>query len=252
MDLFSISGKKAIVTGGCSGLGKAMATGLHDAGVEVVVIDKDDKTIENIAEIGKTNPNVYAIQADLKSREQLIKAFENALEKLGGRLDIIVNNAGTVHRDKSENFSIEEWDRVIEVNLTAVFLLCQLAGKIMLKQGIGKIINISSMLSFFGGYTVPAYSASKGGVSQITKGLSNEWAGRGININAIAPGYMNTDLNKNLINDPTRNKEILSRIPAGRWGSPDDLKGIVIFLASKASDYLNGAIIPVDGGYLGR
>ena len=185
-------------------------------------------------------------------REELNNSFEVAVEKLGGSLDIMINAAGIASRTKSEDSPTKDWDRVIEVNLSAVFFLCQLAGKIMLKQKSGKIINIASMLSFFGGYTVAAYAASKGGVAQITKALSNEWARYGININAIAPGYMNTSLNKNLINDPVRNKEILDRIPAGRWGLPEDMKGIAIFLSSKASDYLNGAVIPVDGGYLGR
>jgi 2-deoxy-D-gluconate 3-dehydrogenase len=163
-----------------------------------------------------------------------------------------VNCAGIQRRSKCEDFPIEYWDDVIEVNLTSVFELCQLAGRIMLNKGKGKIINVASMLSFFGGYTVPAYAASKGGVAQLTKALSNEWAGRGVNVNAIAPGYMATSLNTALINDPARNEKILARIPAGRWGQPEDLKGVIVFLASEFSNYINGAVIPVDGGYLGR
>jgi len=171
---------------------------------------------------------------------------------LGGTLDIIINNAGIQRRNKSEDFTIEDWDDVIEMNLTSVFMLSQLAGRIMLKKGKGKIINMASMLSFFGGYTVPAYAASKAGVALLTKALSNEWAGRGVNVNAIAPGYMDTAMNTALINDETRNEQILSRIPAGRWGKPSDLSGIAVFLASDASDYINGAVIPVDGGYMSR
>ena len=147
---------------------------------------------------------------------------------------------------------MDDWQRIIDVNLTATFRMCQLAGRHMLSQGSGKIINIASMLSFFGGWTVPAYAASKGGVAQLTKSLANEWAAHSINVNAIAPGYMATEINTELRADPTRNNEIVSRIPAGRWGTPDDLKGIVVFLSAPASDYVNGAVIPVDGGYLGR
>ena len=147
---------------------------------------------------------------------------------------------------------MEDWQRVLDVNLTATFRLCQLAGRQMLRQGGGKIVNIASMLSFFGGWTVPAYAASKGGVAQLTKSLANEWAAHNINVNAIAPGYMATDINTDLRADPGRNAEIVSRIPAGRWGTPDDLKGVALFLSSPASDYVNGAVIPVDGGYLGR
>ena len=151
-----------------------------------------------------------------------------------------------------EEFPIEDWQRVIDVNLTATFRLCQLAGHEMLKTGHGKIINVASMLSFFGGWTVPAYAASKGGVAQLTKSFANEWASHGINVNAIAPGYMATEINTDLRADKVRNDEIVMRIPAGRWGTPDDMKGITVFLSSPASDYVNGAIIPVDGGYLGR
>ena len=163
-----------------------------------------------------------------------------------------MNNSGMIRRHKSEEYPLEDWDMVINLNLNTVFQLCQLAGKVMLKQGSGKIINIASMLSFFGGYTVPAYSASKGGVAQLTKALANEWSGKNVQVNAIAPGYMATDINQALMDDAGRSHEILSRIPAGRWGTPEDMKGIVVFLASAASDYVNGAIIPVDGAYLAR
>jgi len=250
MNLFDLTGKKAIVTGASGGLGRGMAEGLHQVGAEVVIIDITDNVSSVADEIGASGVKVYGVKGNLKDREDLKRSFDEAVEKLGGSLDILVNCAGIQRRSKCEDFPIEYWDDVIEVNLTSVFELCQLAGRIMLNKGRGKIINVASMLSFFGGYTVPAYAASKGGVAQLTKALSNEWAGRGVNVNAIAPGYMATSLNTALINDPARNEKILARIPAGRWGQPEDVKGIIIFLASEFSNYINGAVIPVDGGYL--
>lgn len=247
--MFNLKGRKAIVTGGASGLSLGAAEALHEAGAEVAIIDVSKK-VEDVAEtLSKNGEKVFGIQADLSNRNDLKKIFETAVEKLGS-LDILVNGAGIQRRNKCEEFSVKDWDDVIEINLTSVFLMCQLAGQLMLKQGHGKIINFASMLSFFGGYTVPAYAASKGGVAQLTKALSNEWASRGINVNAIAPGYMATSLNTQLINDPERSETILKRIPAGRWGTPDDIKGSIVFLASNASDYISGAIIPIDGGYL--
>ena len=171
---------------------------------------------------------------------------------LGGKIDILLNDAGVQRRNHCEDFTLEDWDTVINVNLNAVFVLCQLAGREMLKQGSGKIINMASMLSFFGGFTVPAYAASKGAVAQLTKALSNEWAGKNIQVNAIAPGYMATEMNTALINDNGRNTEILARIPAGRWGTAKDMKGLAVFLASDASNYISGAVIPLDGGYLAK
>lgn len=250
--MFDLTGKKAIVTGASAGLGRGMAQGLHDAGAEVVIIDISDAAADTAKEMSKTGQKVYAVKGDLKDRKDLRRAFDTAVEKLGGSFDIIINNAGIQRRNKCEEFAIDDWDSVLEVNLTSVFELCQLAGRVMLKQGKGKIINMASMLSFFGGYTVPAYAASKGGVAQLTKALSNEWASKGINVNALAPGYMDTSLNTALVNNPERNTQILERIPAGRWGTPDDVKGIAVFLASDASNYINGAIIPVDGGFLAR
>jgi len=249
--VFDLKGKKAIVTGGATGLSLGAGEALHDAGAEVAIIDIAKNVEEKAKELSQQGPAVYGIRADLSNRKELREAFNLAVEKLGS-LDILVNGAGIQRRNKCEEFSLEDWDAVIEINLTSVFELCQLAGRLMLKQGHGKIINFASMLSFFGGYTVPAYAASKGGVAQLTKALSNEWAGRGVNVNAIAPGYMATALNTQLINDPVRNESILKRIPAGRWGTPEDIKGTIIYLASKASDYVNGAVIPVDGGYLGN
>ena len=252
MNLFDLKGKTAIVTGGNRGLGKGITEGLAMAGAKVVIMASSDKVFDVAEEFCKKGYAVSAVQHDLSKIEQTESAFNKALNMLGGKLDIIVNNAGVQRRNKSEIFTMEDWKTVTQINLDSVFTLCQLAGQHMLQNGGGKIINIASLLSFFGGYTVPAYAAAKGGVAQLTKALSNEWASRGININAIAPGYMATEMNTALIEDEGRSKEILSRIPAGRWGKPADIMGTAIFLASDASDYLNGAIIPVDGGYLGR
>lgn len=253
MNLFDISGKKAIVTGAAQGLANGMAEGLMEAGAEVCIIDISKKTADVAAEFCQKGYKCHAVNANLGDRDSLKTGFQEAVEKLGGQLDIIINAAGIQKRHFSEEFPIEDWDAVININLNAVFSLCQLAGQQFIKQNSkGKIINIASMLSFFGGYTVPAYAASKGGVAQLTKALSNEWASKGINVNALAPGYMATEMNTALIADETRNTEILNRIPAKRWGTPNDMKGVAVFLSAPASDYLNGAIIPVDGGYLSR
>lgn len=249
--LFDLTGRKAIVTGAAQGLAYSMAEGLMESGAEVAVIDISDRTVEVAREFCGRGFRCHGIQGDLSRIDELEGVFSRAVDALGG-LDIIVNGAGVQRRYRSEEFPTEEWDFVINVNLNSVWKLCQLAGRHFLENGGGKIINIASMLSFLGGYTVAAYAASKGGVAQLTKALSNEWAGKNININALAPGYMATALNTAIINDPVRSKEILDRIPARRWGQPGDMKGAVIFLASGASDYLNGAIIPVDGGFLSR
>jgi 2-deoxy-D-gluconate 3-dehydrogenase len=250
--LFNLEGKKAVVTGGSRGLGRGMAAGLAEAGAEVIITGVSERAIKTAAELREKGFQVEAVQFDLSRRDQLKESFALIMEKFEDQLDILVNNAGIQRRNRAEEFSEQDWDDVIEVNLNSVFLLSQLAAGRMLKNDGGKIINIASLLSFFGGYTVPAYAASKGGIAQLTKAFSNEWAAKGINVNAIAPGYMDTEMNTALVNDPDRNQLIMSRIPAGRWGKPEDMKGIVVFLASKASDYLNGTVIPVDGGYLGR
>ena len=249
-NIFDLTEKKAIVTGGASGLANGMAEGLMEAGAEVVLIDLSPTVYEVAEDFRKRGLNARAVQANLGNRQELAEAFEKAKGLLGGKIDILIPAAGIQRRCPSERFPLSDWDEVINVNLTAVFTLCQLAGKEFLAQGRGKIINIASMLSFFGGYTVPAYAASKGGVAQLTKALANEWAVHGINVNAVAPGYMATKMNTRLIEDCSRNAQITARIPAGRWGKPEDLKGIAIFLASSASDYIHGAVIPVDGGYL--
>ncbi len=250
-NIFDLKNKKAIITGGASGLGRAMAEGLYDANAEICIIDVSEN-IEKVAnELVKNGRKVNFVKANLSNREEVKSSFAKALEILGG-IDILVNSAGTQKRHPSENFPIEDWDIVLELNLTTVFTMCQMAGREMIKQGHGKIINIASMLSFMGGFTVPAYAASKGGVAQLTKTLTNEWGPKGVNVNAIAPGWMDTPLTEALVGNPDREPGILGRTPAGRWGKPEDLKGTVIFLASSASDFVNGAIIPVDGGYLAK
>lgn len=250
-DLFSVAGKKAIVTGAAQGLGRGIAQGLCDAGVELALIDVQDSLHVVAKEMGTQGPRVFAIQADLSRRDELRRGFDEAVAKLGG-LDILVNNAGITRWSNAEVMSEADWDIVLEVNLSSVFLLAQLAGQHMLKQGHGKIVNIASLLSFGGGYLTVGYAASKGGVGQMTKALANEWASKGINVNAIAPGYMATELNKPLMDDPAREKLVMDRVPAKRWGLPEDLVGALIFLSSAASDYVHGILLPVDGGFLAR
>lgn len=250
-DLFSVAGKKAIVTGAAQGLGRGMAQGLHDAGAELALIDVSDSIHAVAKEMGAQGPRVIAVQADLSRRDELRQAFHQAVTGLGG-LDILLNNAGITRWSQAEEMSEADWNIVLEVNLNAVFFMAQLAGQYMLKQGHGKIVNIASLLSFGGGYLTVGYAASKGGVAQMTKALANEWASKGVNVNAIAPGYMATDMNIPLMKDPARNKLIMDRVPAARWGLPRDLVGALIFLSSSASDYVNGILLPVDGGFLAR
>lgn len=251
-NLFDLTGRKAIVTGGTRGLGKSMAEGLMEAGASTVIFGTSDKVHDVAAEFCAKGLDCKGLKVDLANPEERKTGFEKAVELLGG-LDIILNAAGIQRRHESPNFPMEDWRDVLEVNLTAPFDLSQMAAREFLKKEkpYGKIINIASMLSFFGGQTVPAYSASKGGVAQFSKDMANELAAKGINVNCIAPGYMDTDMNTALT-DPSnpRFKIITDRIPAGRWGTGEDMKGTAIFLASHASDYLDGAVIPVDGGYL--
>jgi 2-deoxy-D-gluconate 3-dehydrogenase len=250
--LFDLTGKTAMVTGGTRGLGRGMAEALLGAGARVAIVGSSQEVAHIARELAGPAGPATGHRIDLSNAEARTEGFDAVLAALGGGLDILVNCAGVQSRHASENFPAEEWDRVIEVNLTAVFHICQLAGRVMLPRASGKIINIASMLSFFGGLTVPAYAASKGGVMQLTKSLANEWAGRGVNVNAIAPGFMATEMNTALLANPGRNAEISARIPAGRWGVADDMKGAAVFLASSASDYVHGIVQPVDGGYLGR
>jgi 2-deoxy-D-gluconate 3-dehydrogenase len=250
--LFDLTGQSAIVAGGAGDLGHVIVEGLQDAGVELVVLDR----AENIVELAESlcrpgRSKVTGIQVDLTDRASVEQAFEAALKCLG-KLDILVNAQGIQRRYPSEKFPLSEWDLVLETNLTSVFELCQLAGRVMLAQGHGRIINIASLNSFTGGITIPAYAASKAGVASMTKTLSNEWSARGVNVNAIAPGYMDTKMTAAIKADPVRNPQILARIPIGRWGTGEDLVGPVLFLASPASQYITGDVLPVDGGWMGR
>lgn len=251
---FDLTGKKAIVTGvgAFEGIGRYLAEGLLEAGAEVVMINRSDRMFKVRDMFCEKGYPVHGIVADLKDRNQLRKAFDDAVEMLQGRLDILVNCAGMQYRAPSVEFPEQAWDDVIALNLDATWLLCQLAAREMMKQHKGKIINLASMLSYLGGYTVPAYTASKTAIMGLTRALTNEWIGEGINVNAIAPGYIATDMNKGLMEDPVRNKEILSRIPAGEWGKPEAFKAVCVFLASSASDYISGVTLPVDGGFLCR
>lgn len=251
LDLFQLNGKVAAITGPTRGIGRAMARALAEAGADVALLQRsadDTRVKEDIEQLGR---KCAIIPCDMTQTEQVKAAIPQVVSEFG-RIDILVNNAGIQRRSPSVEFSEADWDDVIHVNLKAVWLLCQQAGRYMLKQGKGKIINIASLLSFQGGLTVPAYAAAKGGVAQLTKALANEWAPQGVNVNAIAPGYIATDMNTALQEDETRNRQITERIPAGRWGTPEDFKGAVVFLASEASNYVDGHILVVDGGWMGR
>ncbi len=247
-ELFDIQGKKSIVTGGKRGIGFEIAKALYDAGCSVVIIDAlpEEELLS-----GYDRSRITYLKYDLSTENNIQKSFSESIQFLG-RVDILVNNAGINKRFFAEDFPVETWKEVLNLNLDTVFHMCQLAGRMMINQGSGKIVNIASMLSFTGGFTASAYAASKGGVAQLTKSLANEWADKGINVNAIAPGFIITELNTQIIDDEKRYNTILSRIPANKWGLPQDMHGTAIFLSSKASDYVNGAILPVDGGYLSR
>jgi 2-deoxy-D-gluconate 3-dehydrogenase len=248
--IFDLTEKVAVVTGGSTGLGAGMSLGLAEAGATVVLVDRvpSSDTEQKIKQLGR---QTLTIVADLSQRESPARVIETTMAKFG-RVDILVNNAGIIRRRSAVEYTNEDWDDVMTINARATFFLCQLAGREMIKQKKGKIINVASLLSFQGGILVPSYSASKGAVAQITKALANEWAPFGINVNAIAPGYMATNNTKALREDPVRSKAILDRIPAGRWGIPDDLMGVAVFLASPASDYVNGHVLIVDGGWMAR
>ena len=251
LDTFKLDGKVALVTGASAGLGQAIAIALAEAGADVACHGNSRSPEATCDAISKLGRSAFSVTGDLARQETPRELIEKTIAQFG-RLDILINNAGTIRRAPAVDYSEEDWATVIAVNLSAVFRLSQLAGRQMLAQGGGKIVNIASLLSFQGGITVPAYAASKGGVAQLTKALANEWAGKGINVNAIAPGYMRTDNTKALQADETRNRQILERIPAARWGEPTDLAGAAIFLASSASDYVNGHVLVVDGGWMGR
>lgn len=247
---FSLAGKVALVTGANTGLGQGIALALAEAGADIAAagIVPAEETGEKVRALGRRFLN---IEANLISIEPVERIVSETVAGLGG-LDILVNNAGLIRRQDAVDFTEKDWDDVMNVNIKSAFFMCQAAGRVMIPQGSGKIINIASMLSFQGGIRVPSYTASKSGIAGITRLLACEWAGKGLNINAIAPGYMATDNTAQLRADENRSAEILGRIPAGRWGEPADLGGAAVFLASRAADYLNGAVIPVDGGWLAR
>ncbi len=248
---FQLHGKTALVTGSATGLGAAIAIALAQAGAAVACHGNRRAAQDTADTITAAGGHAVALSADLAhtaSPEALINHVTEAL----GQIDILVNNAGTIIRHEAVEFPLDDWMTVLQVNLTSVFQLSQLAAKGMLERGEGKIINIASLLSFQGGIRVPAYAASKGGVAQLTKALANEWAARNVQVNAIAPGYMRTDNTSALQADETRNRQILERIPTGRWGEPEDLAAAAVFLASSASNYITGAILNVDGGWLAR
>ena len=251
LDQFNLSGKVAIVTGCSTGLGQGMSYGLAEAGADIVGTDYVDFP-ETQATIEGMGRRFLGIKADLSSLEPIEGIMQATLEAFG-KLDILVNNAGIIRRADAVDFTEKDWDDVMNVNIRTLFFLSQAAARQFMKQGTrGKIISVASMLSFQGGIRVPSYTASKSGVMGVTRLMANEWAKQNINVNAIAPGYMATDNTAPLRADPVRSKDILERIPAGRWGTPDDLKGVVVFLASEASNYVNGYTIAVDGGWLAR
>jgi 2-deoxy-D-gluconate 3-dehydrogenase len=252
LEQFRLTGKNALVTGSQTGLGAGIAIALAQAGANVVVHGKDSSGIDEVSAAvsaagGRTAPIIGDV-SDPKTCDDLVAFTVREL----GSIDILVNNAGIIRRSPAAEFSTKDWMDVIEVNLNAVFRISQLAGRHMLQQGSGKIVNIASLLSFQGGVFVPSYAAAKGAVAQLTKALANEWGPKGINVNAIAPGYMATNNTAALRKDPERSRQILGRIPAGRWGEPSDLAGAAVFLCSSASNYVHGHILVVDGGWLAR
>jgi len=251
IDLFRLDDKVALITGSASGLGAAIAIALSQAGATVACHGNRRPADDTAAAIKTAGGTANAYQADLASTSGAEHLFNQVVASLG-RVDILVNNAGTIHRAAAEEVALEDWEQVLQVNLTSPFQLSQLAARNMIPRGYGKIVNIASLLSFQGGIRVPSYAASKGGIAQLTKALANEWAPRGIQVNAIAPGYFATTNTEALQADETRNRQILERIPAARWGKPQDLAGAALFLSSAASDYVTGTILTVDGGWMAR
>jgi 2-deoxy-D-gluconate 3-dehydrogenase len=252
LDRFRLDGRVALVTGASRGLGAAIAKALAEAGAHVVVhASREAPHAVASALANACGVRTAPVTADLANPQSADRLIAEAAAALGP-IDILVNNAGIIRRAPADEHGDADWDDVIAVNLTSTFRLCRAAGRSMLARGRGKIINVASLLSFQGGVRVPAYAAAKGGVAQLTKALANEWAARGVNVNAIAPGYMRTDNTRALQDDPARFKEITARIPAGRWGEPDDLAGAAVFLASAAADYVHGHVLVVDGGWMGR
>ena len=247
---FSLTGKKALVTGSSKGIGAAIAIAMANAGADIVLVGRSPESLATTrAEIEKLGRTVEALHCDVSSSDQISKTF-SGIASLG--VDIVVNNAGTIARGPAVETSLEDWQRILDINPSSVFQISQLCGREMLKRGSGRIINIASLLSFQGGVNVPAYTSSKHGVAGVTKALANEWGSKGVTVNAIAPGYIETDNTTALRADADRNASILSRIPMGRWGKPEDLAACAVFLASPAAAYVNGEILTVDGGWMGR
>jgi 2-deoxy-D-gluconate 3-dehydrogenase len=252
LDAFRLDGCAALVTGASAGLGAAMAVALAEAGADVAAHGHSRSASDTCRQIESLGRRAVALTGDLADRDVSSRLVDDAVAAFG-RIDILVNNAGIIRRAPAVDYTDADWDRVLEVDLTSALRLARAAGRLMIAAGRGgKIINVTSLLAFQGGILVPAYAAAKGGLAQLTKGLANEWAAKGINVNAIAPGYMDTDNTEALRNDPVRSRQILDRIPAGRWGDPVDLAGAVVFLASPAARYVHGHILAVDGGWLGR
>ena len=252
LDKFKLDDKAALVTGASSGIGQAIAIALAEAGADVACHSRSEsKGAETCAGVSATGRRAAAVVGEIADKETASRIVEATVEQFG-RIDILVNNAGTIRRSAAVDYSEEDWATVIEVNLSSIFRLSQSAGRRMIEQGSGKIINIASLLSFQGGVTVPAYTASKSGVAGLTRALANEWAKFNVNVNAIAPGYIETNNTKALRADETRNRQILERIPAGRWGEPADIAGAAVFLASDAGRYVHGHILTVDGGWMAR
>ncbi|HWI85403.1 MAG TPA: 2-dehydro-3-deoxy-D-gluconate 5-dehydrogenase KduD [Sphingomonas sp.] len=248
--LFDLSGKVAVVTGANTGIGHAIALALAEAGADIAAVGRTPAE-ETVAKARALGRKAEIVSADLSTIEPVQRVVDETVDKLGG-LHILVNNAGIIRRADAVDFTEEDWDAVVDTNLKSVFFLCQAAGRHMIANGGGKIINIASMLTFQGGIRVPSYTASKSGIGGLTKLLANEWASKGVNVNAIAPGYIATNNTAALQADKVRNKSILDRIPAGRWGDAGDLGGGAVFLASRAADYVQGHILAVDGGWLAR
>ena len=251
LDAFKLDGCVALVTGGATGIGRAAALALAEAGADVAVLGHAHDPAGTRQAIEALGRRALSFQGDLSKAVFRNLVVDDILRRWG-RIDILVNNAGTIARGAAVDADESEWDRVIQLNLSTMFRMCQRVGRVMIEQKRGKIINLASLLSFSGGINVISYAASKGGVAQITKALANEWAKLGVNVNAIAPGYILTEFTRVLYEDPTRGPQITERIPVGHWGSTDDLKGPVVFLASRASDYVHGQILVVDGGWMAR
>ncbi|RME85264.1 MAG: SDR family oxidoreductase [Caldilineae bacterium] len=253
LDRFRLDGKTALVTGCKRGIGKAMAEALAEAGADIVGVSATLEPTGSAVEeaVRQADRRFWAYACDFSDRGSLYE-FIRRVKAEAPPIDILVNNAGAVHRQPAAEHADEIWDRVLEVNLSAQFVLAREFGRDMVARGRGKIIFTASLMTYQGGFTIPSYAAAKGGIGSLVKALSNEWAGQGVQVNAIAPGYIATDMTAPLQADPHRGPAILERIPAGRWGRPDDFKGPVVFLASAASDYVTGTVLLVDGGWMGR